>query len=129
MFFLAFLLKIGIVPFNGWFIYSVKNFPNGLLAIACTLHKIPLLLLLVQFPQYLDPLLLWFILRVNVILRGVMMFYTIDLRLFIVHSSVANNSWLLLSACSGVIYLIGFIIVYFFLLLTFLTSLSSNLSV
>lgn len=106
------VIKIGIGPALGWFIYSVVHFPSLLLLISCTIHKLPLLILITQFSIYLSSAFFWAVVILNTLIRGFLILSSLDLRYLLVASSVSNNSWFLVRQLSGVTALLAFFIVY-----------------
>lgn len=112
VFSLGLILKLGVSPFLGWFLYSVVHFPPLVLTLSCTLHKLPLLLLMTQFNLHLPLKILWTIIILNVVLRGFIMLTSLDMRYLLVASSVANNSWFLLGQLSGFPSMLIFFIIY-----------------
>lgn len=93
----SFLLKLGIFPFLTWYLSSVSRFPNFIFWLTGTLHKLPPLLLLLQFGLQIDVYLLWGSVLMTTLLSGFTMLTTRDFRYLLVSSSIGNNSWFLLS--------------------------------
>lgn len=98
---LSFLLKLSIFPFCFWYIRVVYSFPNILFLLASTLHKLPLIFLLMSFNIFLDIYLFWFSVFLRVLFRGMLILSSIDVRFLLVVSSIGNNSWFLLSQIAG----------------------------
>jgi len=108
----AVVLKLGLFPFMLWFFHAVLSFPNSLFLLVATLHKLPVLLILLQFRLPLQFTFLWISFLLTLSLSGVMMVQRLDLRILLVASSVGNNAWLLLAQQAGVSYLIAFFCLY-----------------
>ena len=87
----AILLKLGMFPFLFWFIRSVANFPNLIFLLSATLHKVPPVILLLQFSLYLTPRVFWLSSVLRALVCGGLMLSCSDLRLLLVLSSVGNN--------------------------------------
>ena len=119
------ILKMGVGPAIGWFLYSVIHFPSLLLIISCTLHKLPILILITQFSMNLPSSTFWLLAIINTLIRGVIILSSFDLRYLLVASSVSNNSWFLVRQLSGIVPLLSFFLTYSFILFLILWRLSS----
>ena len=119
IFTLSVLLKLSLFPFHSWFISVVYSFPNFTLFLTSTLHKLPIFIMFILYPLPANYTLLWFSILINFVVSGVLM-------LFLVLSSVGNNSWLFLRCFSGMITFMIFIAVYFTSLIILFISLGSS---
>lgn len=119
----AFILKLGMFPFLSWYLNSVRRFPNFIFWLTGTLHKLPPLLMLLQFNLVLDTALFWGSVLLTTFIAGIIMLITSDFRYLLVSSSVGNNSWFLLSEQVNYSVFLLFIGVYslflFFLISSF----------
>lgn len=119
----AFILKLGMFPFLSWYLNSVSRFPNFIFWLTGTLHKLPPLLILLQFNLILDTSLFWGSILLTTFIAGIIMLITSDFRYLLVSSSVGNNSWFLLSEQVNYSVFLIFIGVYslflFFLISSF----------
>ncbi len=128
------LTKIGAFPFSSWYTSTVYNFPLLIFWIALTLHKIPLLYIFILW--YSNVVL---VLHYNFIIITILILYVLfnlfffgsfantssDLRSLLLHTSMANNSWLFLSCFSGTIFILAFVISYSLFLFFSLSSYSA----
>jgi hypothetical protein len=113
---LSLFLKLGMFPFLTWYLNSVSRFPNFIFWLTGTLHKLPPLLLLLQFNLQLDVYLLWGSLLATTLVSSLIMLSTGDLRYLLVSSSIGNNSWLLLSEEVNFMVFFSFFFIYSFFL-------------
>lgn len=113
LFSFSFILKIGGFPLSAWFISCVVVFPPFPLFLACSFHKLPILVLISQFSLTLPRRVFWGFVCLNTLFTGLFLVTTLDLRYFLVGSSIANNSWLLLRQSGGVFCIVLFIATYF----------------
>ena len=125
---LAILLKLSIFPFVFWYTNVMYRFPNFLLWLARTLHKVPVLLIIKSFSLRINYSLVWTSLIFTVLFRALIMLFIQDFRMLLILSSIGNNSWFILSQlCSNFIFL-SFILFYsinFLILVSIFNSLSS----
>nr|QKV49094.1 NADH dehydrogenase subunit 2 [Proales similis] len=120
----SFLLKLGLFPFHGWFINVSRRFPNLLLYIISTFHKLPVFIMMDYFLNFSSIEVLILFCSLNFLVCGFTMMNSTEFRTILVLSSVANNSWFILSCYfSFFLFLVFF---FFYSLLMFL--LLSNLS-
>jgi len=82
-----------------------------------TVFKLPPFLLFIAFCRFYSWGVLWLGLLFTVLTGGMLIVFSSTLRLVLLGSSVANNSWFLLSAFSGFEAFSFFFVSYFFLLL------------
>lgn len=117
------LLKLSIFPFYAWYINVSYRFPNFILWLSRTLHKVPIILMLIRFHLNLYIPLLWISILLTVLIRGIMIIMVVDLRMLLVISSVGNNSWFIISQMSSLAIFLLFFTVYslslFIILLSF----------
>jgi hypothetical protein len=135
---LSLLLKLSIFPFYSWYINVIYRFPNFIIWLRRTLHKIPVIIILFNFNIVLDYSLMWSSIVLTTLLSGIMILSVIDFRIVLILSSVGNNSWMLLGQITTLLTFLTFFIIYtislFIVLLTFkgiskysiVTSSSSN---
>lgn len=120
------LLKLSIFPFHSWFINSVYNFPNFIVFLSSTLHKLPIFIMLILYSLPVNYTLLWFSILLTFFISGFLMISTHDFRLLLIYSSVGNNRWLLISSFSGVFVFLLFFFTYLIRLLLIFVILGSN---
>ena len=118
----SYLLKLGIFPFLTWYLNSVRRFPNFIFWLTGTLHKLPPLLLLMQFNLVLETTLFWGSVLLTTFIAGTLMLIRSDFRYLLVASSVGNNSWFLLSEQVNYMVFIGFILTYSLFLFLLISS-------
>lgn len=116
LFSLALIVKLGMFPVYTWYVRSLVRFPNFVLYIASTLHKLPPLLILTNFNLMFSPSVFWFSIVRTVFVSGFLILSSQDLRYLLVLSSVGNNSWLLLSQLVSVSVIVSYWFVYSLLL-------------
>lgn len=119
---IAFLIKLSIFPFFMWYINLIYKFPNFMLWLARTLHKLPPILIIKLFSLELNTNILWLSIVLTVLFRGVMILIVLDLRLLLVLSSIGNNSWFLLSQMVNMFVFLFFLVIYSFSLFFLLNS-------
>jgi len=129
---LAFLLKLSIFPFYFWYLNIVYSFPNFILFFSSTFFKLPPLILLITFFTLFNLYLLLFAVVFTLLTGGLVIVFSNDLRFIILGSSVANNSWFIVSQLSGTFVFILFFVNYslfLYFLMIDLKSLSTGSSV
>lgn len=109
---ISIFLKLSIFPFFFWYINVMYRFPNFILWLGSTIHKLPVIVLLMNFNIQLELSLLWSSILMTTLIRGLMMITLVDLRMLVVLSSVGNNSWILLGYLSSLFTFILFFIIY-----------------
>lgn len=109
---IAFLIKLSIFPFFMWYINVLYRFPNFILWLARTLHKIPAILIIKIFILPLNLDLLWVSIILTTLISGLIMLTVIDFRIVLVISSIGNNSWFILSQIANTFIFLIFIFVY-----------------
>nr|QHN89963.1 NADH dehydrogenase subunit 2 [Brachionus calyciflorus] len=119
---MAFLMKLSMFPFFMWYINLIYKFPNFMLWLASTLHKLPPMLMIKLFSLELNTNILWLSIVLTVLFSGVMMLMVLDLRLLLVLSSIGNNSWFLLSQMVNMFVFLFFLVIYSFSLFFLLNS-------
>lgn len=120
---LAVLLKLSIFPFHFWYLNMVTFFPNIVLFISRTFFKIPSIILIYLFFSCLSLNLVFFSIVRTIFLGAFSMIFSNDLRFLLVSSSVANNSWFIISALASVLVFFGYILFYSFFLFYILSNL------
>jgi len=114
------LLKLSMFPFHFWFISVSYRFPNFMLWIISSLHKLPIFFIIMFFSIPLDSFLIWVSVILSTLFSGFLILNSSDLRFRLVVSSVGNNSWLLLSSFQRVfIFSVHFLVYAFTLFLIF----------
>ncbi len=120
MFSLFLTMKLSMFPFHFWFLNICYRFPNFVLYLASSFHKIPIFFILLLF---LPPLRITFIIVstiLTVLISGFMILRSIDFRGILVSSSVGNNSWFLIRSILDIFSFCLFFLTYsFFLYLVF----------
>jgi len=101
MLYFSLFLKLGIFPFMSWYLNVLYRFPNFILFLSSTLHKLPPLILfwLVYSQEFVSFIIIS--VALSVLVGGYYILTILDLRYLIVVSSMANNGFLLLSLISG----------------------------
>lgn len=122
LFFVVVFSKLGRFPFSNWYYSSVVLLPNFILLLVLTVHKFPLLYILclvsstfAELPSFWYALMLYLIL--NLFVSGARSINSREITSLVLNTSIANNSWLLISSMLGVWVMISFVSVYSFLLL------------
>jgi len=124
LFTVSVLLKLSIFPFYAWYINVIYRFPNFVLWLRGTLHKLPLLLMLFNFNIPLDTNLIWLSIILTTLLSGFIILMVFDIRILLVLSSVGNNSWIVISQITDFLSFISFFFIYSLSLLFVLLSFS-----
>jgi NADH-quinone oxidoreductase subunit N len=120
-FFLTFslLLKLSIFPFHFWYLNVVAFFPNWVFFVSRTLFKLPRIILINTFYQLLDSSLVYLSSVLTLMIGGVLIVFSADLRYVLLCSSVVNNSWFVLSQyCRLAVFYIFWVFYSFFLFIT-----------
>ena len=101
MLYFSLFLKLGMFPFISWYLNVLYRFPNFILFLSSTLHKLPPLMLfwLVYSQEFVSFIIIS--VAISVLVGGYYILTILDLRYLIVVSSIANNGFLLLSLISG----------------------------
>lgn len=126
---LSLILKLSIFPFHFWYLNLIPFFPNLVLFMSRTIFKIPSMLLLLFFYSNLSltPLMISVVLTIFV--GAMAIIFRNDLRFLLIASSVANNSWFILSMLARFIlfsFYLFFYSAFLFLVLASLGSLRSG---
>ncbi len=125
--YLSLFLKLSLFPFYSWFPQLLYRFPNFLVWLCSTLHKLPPLFLYISF--FPKPFIyLWVVISISLLVSGFTMLSLSDFRLAIVFSSVGNNSWFLLSASVDFLSFLFYFSLYSIFLLSLLAFISSSSS-
>lgn len=117
LFTLFVFLKLSIFPFHFWFLNICYRFPNFILYLSSSFHKIPVFLIFLIFNPPFHFWLSSVSICLTVFLSGLLILSSLDTRAVIVSSSIGNNSWFLLS--SMVDFFIFFLFVIFYSLFLF----------
>ena len=125
------LLKLAIFPFHSWFLSIMTRFPNILLLLTITFHKIPpLYLLILTFSRISTPI-LWVSIVCSIAVSSIVILTVSDFRFLLVSSSIGNNSWFILAITTSFFLFFIFFLVYFTSLsiVFFFFHSSSNISI
>jgi len=114
-------IKLSIFPFHFWFLNVCYRFPNFVLFLSSSFHKIPLFLILILFTPSLSLAVVFISLAFTLLISGFMILRSSDFRSIIVSSSVGNNSWFLLSSIVD-LFTFCFFFFFYFITLYFLFS-------
>lgn len=109
---ISMLLKLSIFPFHAWYINVTYRFPNFILWLRSTIHKVPIILMLNRFHLDLNQKVLWISILLTVFIRGVIILIVADLRMLLVISSVGNNSWFLIRQIGSLLVFLLFFTFY-----------------
>lgn len=123
------LLKLSMFPFHFWYLNLIPFFPNLVLFISRTIFKIPSMLLLLFFYINLDLISLIISVVLTILVGAMSIIFRNDLRFLLIASSVANNSWFILSILARVVLFslyLFFYSIFLFIVLSSLGSLSSG---
>lgn len=118
---ISIFLKLSIFPFFSWYINVMYRFPNFILWLGRTAHKLPVMILLMNFNIQLDQSFLWSSILITTLIRGLIIMTVADLRMLLVLSSVGNNSWMLLGYLTSLFTFLFFFIIYSFSLFIIFT--------
>lgn len=119
------LLKLSIFPFHFWYLNLIPHFPNLVLFISRTFFKIPSILIIYFFFDYLNISAFIISLVLTIFIGAISIVFSNDLRFLLIASSVANNSWFSLSIMSGVTVFYMYLTFYSFFLYLVLSSIST----
>lgn len=109
---ISFLLKLSMFPFFMWYLNVAYRFPNFILWVASTLHKLPPMLMIKSFSLPIFGDLLWISILFTLFVRGVIMLSVLDFRIVLVLSSIGNNSWFILSQIARSLVFLRFVFLY-----------------
>lgn len=126
---LSLILKLSMFPFHFWYLNLIPFFPNLVLFLSRTIFKIPSMLLLLFFYSSLDLYSLITSVVLTIFVGAIRIIFRNDLRFLLIASSVANNSWFILSMLASVLLFslyLFFYSVFLFLVLFSLGRLSSG---
>lgn len=113
---LSFFLKLSMFPFHFWFLNICYRFPNFVLFLSSSLHKLPVFLIIMFFSPSINGSLSLVSVIVTVFISGCMMLVASDFRSVLLSSSVGNNSWFMLSSFVDLFSFILFFAFYSFFL-------------
>lgn len=122
---LSLLLKLSIFPFFIWYINVAYRFPNFILWLVSTLHKLPPILIIKSFTLPIFSDLLWLSILFTLLIRGIIMLSVNDIRIVLVISSIGNNSWFILSQMVRLAVFLRFLLFYSFRLFIVLHTFNS----
>ena len=108
----AFLLKLSMFPLFFWYLNVAYRLPNLVLWLTSTTHKLPPMLLMKVFSLPLNAPLLWASITLTLLVRGVLILSTLDLRILLVLSSIGNNAWLVMSQIVNFVVFMAYFLVY-----------------
>lgn len=128
LFSLSLLLKLGIFPFFAWFLVSVTPFPSFILVLTSTTQKLPPFLVLFLFQEITNSFIFWVSSLVGLVLFPIFILSLSDCRVFLILSSICNNSWLFLRQLFSLALLLVFLLIYFFNFILLLCFFSRSLS-
>lgn len=118
---LSLFLKLSMFPFHFWFLSICYRFPNFVLFLSSSFHKVPVFLFLLFFSPALSYSFVMLSLLLTVLFSGLIILGSSDFRSVLVSSSVGNNSWFLLSSLLDLFSFLLFFALYclFLFLLVF----------
>ena len=125
---LSLVLKLSMFPFYFWYLNLVNYFPNFIFYFTRTFFKIPSILILEFFSLNVNLNVLLTRGVFTILVGGVLIVFRNDLRFIILASSVANNSWFILSQIASLHLFILFLFFYRFFLFFILNSVSNSSS-
>lgn len=105
-------LKLGMFPFYFWFINLVYFYPNTIFLFILTLFKVPRFIIIHIFSSMLFLDLIVYLSLLTLLVGGCIIVISNDIRLILLSSSVANNSWFFFSLQAGVFLFFIFLLVY-----------------
>ena len=108
----AFVLKLSMFPLFFWYLNVAYRLPNLILWLTRTLHKLPPMLLIKVFLLPLNTSLLWASMIFTLLISGVLMLSTLDLRILLVLSSIGNNTWLVISQIVNFTVFTAYFLIY-----------------
>lgn len=117
-------MKLSIFPFHFWFLNICYRFPNFVLFLSSSFHKIPVFLIILLFNPIFNLNFIMVSTILTVLLSGFMMLSSIDFRAVVVCSSVGNNSWFFLSSMLDLFSFMFFFSMYCFFLFLLISELS-----
>lgn len=114
------LIKLAMFPYHFWYFSLVPSFPNFALFFSMTIFKIPSIYILRSFSHLLSYEILFLSSILTIMVGGFIMVFRNDLRLIVVGSSIANNTWFVFSQLSRrFIFILYFSLYYIFLYMVF----------
>ena len=106
------ILKLAMFPFHSWFLSIIIRFPNRLLLLSITFHKIPPLYLLIATYYIISIPILWISIVCSIAVSRIVILAVSDFRLLLVSSSIGNNSWFILAITKSYFLFSIFFIAY-----------------
>ena len=114
-------IKLSIFPFHFWFLNICYRFPNFVLFLRSSFHKIPVFLIIILFMPSLRTSFIMVSTILTLLVSGFIMLRSVDFRGILVCSSVGNNSWFFMRSTLDLFSFFFFFTVYcFFLYLVFI---------
>ena len=125
---LSIILKLRIFPLHIWFLSVSYRFPNIILFLVSTYHKLPVFYIISSFLclSTLQLSLLLFRITMSLIVSGITMSLITDSRLLLVTSSLGNNTWFIASSIISFTVFLLFIFIYSILLYSTLSTFLSQ---
>jgi hypothetical protein len=124
LFSLFIAIKLSIFPFHFWFLNICYRFPNFVLFLSSSFHKIPVFLIIILFNPIFSLTFMIVSTILTVLLSGFIILSSVDFRAIIVCSSVGNNSWFFLSSLLDLFSFILFFSIYCLFLFLLVSELS-----
>jgi NADH:ubiquinone oxidoreductase subunit 2 (subunit N) len=89
---LSLFLKLSMFPFHFWFLNVCYRFPNFVLFLSSSVHKLPIFLIILFFSPFMSNSFALVSAVSTVFLSGCIMLSSSDFRSILLSSSVGNNS-------------------------------------
>ena len=124
LFSLFVVIKLSMFPFHFWFLNICYRFPNFVLFLSSSFHKVPVFLIIILFKPVFNLSFMMVSTILTVVLSGFIMLSSVDFRSVVVCSSVGNNSWFFLSSLLDLFSFILFFSIYCFFLFLLVSELS-----
>lgn len=121
-----FLIKLSMFPFFFWFPALIVFFPNISLFTALTVFKIPPFLMIYTFSAAFSNIIIICSSVLTLIVGGIYIYFSNDLRFILISSSVANNSWFYLSTLRSLATFTVFWLFYSSFLFLFFVFIGTN---
>jgi len=107
----AIAIKMGIFPFNIWFLRVIPELESLIILVITTFQKIPPILFICQVPGLNLHLLIW-ALTVNLLVSGILALWHSQLVKILILGSIANNSWLILGGITSIKIMMTYLATY-----------------
>ena len=89
---LSFFMKLSIFPFHFWFVNVCYRFPNFVLFLSSSFHKVPVFFIILFFLPSFSHFYFFLSILFTLLVSGSMMIVSSDFRSMLLASSVGNNS-------------------------------------